>query len=432
MKQEEMIGMFTQIHSRKHDKVATRKPAYPYDPVLSVETPSLLINMKQFERNIRAMNTFIDDKQLTLRPFSNLHKCSDIIMAQFKMHNKDANRKRMNGICCSTINESELLINSASNFLSPNSDNKIRDVLLCDICIDLGKMWRFVSLSDTTVLNMRLSTFADDIFQIHLWNYTMDEFKKTNQSILSKHTSSVSDGSKHQSNESKLGIMLVLKSRNDQIGINVTSDDGIKSLAEIIGIIHGEYGHNLYLRGFYMDDTDEICRKWISESDNLKKIGVANLDNLFVSHVNEQYVGEYIFDDSALTILSTISNVYYDGNEFIHLLDCGYNSYANVPLKMARYHRPNYALNADASLSAMLNENEFEEGYKYEIVNNGKNGEYNTLLICDKELDVGGKVELVPNGYNSTVNLHNYFVVVNDEKQTVDGIWTIDARGPGN
>merc|ERR1712228_169800 len=223
------------------------------------------------------------------------------------------------------------------------------------------------------------------------------------------------------------------KSQNDKIGINVATDDGIQSLIEIIDIIRGEYGSNLYLRGFYMDQNDAVCREWLMQKDNLKKMNVDRLDGLYVANESEQYEAEYIFDNSALTILSSVQNVYYDGTDrFIHLLDCGFNSYCNVPLKMARYHRPNYALNADSSLTAMMNETELNAMCKYEIVNSGHNGEYNTLLICDKELDVGGKVELVPNGYNSTINLHNYFVVVNDEKQTVDGIWTIDARGPGN
>lgn len=429
--------MMWQIHSRKNDKVAARKPAYPHDPILSIETPSLLLNMKQFERNIHAMNAFIDDNpQMTLRPSSSLHKSSDIIMAQLKMHN-DTKQRRMHGIACSTVNESELLINSASNFLSPNSNYKIRDVILSNICIDLAKMWRFVQLSDSTVLPMRLSVFIDDIFQIHLWNYSLDEFKKTNQSILNKHTSSISDGSKHQSNESKLGIMLVLKCQTDKMGIHVTTETGMNNLKQIVNLIHGEYAHNLYLRGFYFDKSDdEIMEKWILDRDNLKELGIGSLDDLSIAHLNEEYADEYIFDQSALTILSTVVNVYYEEskNEYVHLLDCGYNSYANVPSKMARYHRPNYALNADASLAPMLGEEVLNgEEYAYEIRNcSGENGEYHTLLVCDKELDIGGKVELVPNGYNATINLYNYFVVTNEEKQSVDGLWTIDARGPGN
>ena len=224
------------------------------------------------------------------------------------------------------------------------------------------------------------------------------------------------------------------RSDNLGMGINIEEEEGRKRVGEIIEIVGGEYAGNVYLRGFHAAEADATARNWLlhSQRENVRALGIkgTELDALVLAHENEVYDGDYIFEDAALTLLSTVSNVYYDGDRFVHLLDCGSNAYARVPMKMARYHRPQYALKADASLAAMLRESEVGGGgVEYEIVNDG---EYRTLLVCNKELDVGGKVELVPEGCNATVNLYNYLIVVNDEKQTVDGIWTIDARGPGN
>eukprot|EP01084_Bolivina_argentea_P230509 388873_1 len=338
--QEDLTAMFTQIHSRKVDKTSTRKPAYPYDTILSIETPSLLLNMKQLETNMKSMNTFIDTNKLKLRPNTNIHKSSDMIQLQLKMHND--NIKRMNGITCSTINESELLMTSPTNFLSPNTEYKIRDILLSNICIDLPKMWRYVQLFDnTSIVGIKLSTFIDDIFQIHLWNYTMEELKKTNQNILNRHTSSSADGAMHQSSHLKLGVMLVLKSTNDQIGININNKDDIDNLKEILNIMGGDYRNNLYLRGFYMDSNDEIAKNWLLNTTNQKDICIDNyFDKLYIGNVNEIYNDKYIFDNCGLVLLSTITNIYYEENKFIHLLDCGYNSYSNIPLGIGKYHRP--------------------------------------------------------------------------------------------
>eukprot|EP01084_Bolivina_argentea_P212634 361397_1 len=168
---EEMAGMFSQIHSRKLDKVATRKAALPFDKLASIETPSLLLNMDELQANLNAMNDWMDsnDALLRIRPNTNIHKSAQITQIQHKVH-----QNRMDGICCSTVNEAELLINSAANFLAPSSAHRIHDVFLSNICIDLSKMWRFVQLYDTAVLDMRLSALMDDVFQVHLWNYTME------------------------------------------------------------------------------------------------------------------------------------------------------------------------------------------------------------------------------------------------------------------
>ena len=332
----------------------------------------------------------------------------------------------MNGIILSSVDEAELLINSSTNFLATSIDYKISDILLGNICIDLPKQWRFVSLYDSNTISMRLSTFIDDIFQIHLWNFSMDEFKKTNQNILNRHTSLASSDTIHQSNLLKLGCMICLCSKEGTgIGLNINNSEQIQILNEIISMINGDYQNNLYLRGFVVNDGDKDVEKWLNDN---------NYNELIIGNKNEIYGDKYIFEQNensgnALTILSTISNVYEDGNgKFIHLLDVGYNGYGKIPLNIYKYHRPKYVLNNDSSLSSSVNMDELNKDYKYSIINKNDNNMNNTMLICDKELDVDGKIELIPNDYYSTINLYNYYSVIN-QNQVVDGIWTIDARG---
>ena len=436
---EELIGKFTQIHSRKTDKVAARKSALPYDSLMAIETPSLLVHKSRLESNLHAMNRRIDSHHestpLTLRPSASTHKCSELVQLQLKAH-----RARMNGICCSTISEAESLINSGTNFLSGNSDYKIRDVLLSSICVDLPKMWRFLGLYDSTILGMKLSVTMDDILQLHLWNYSVEEFKRTNQNLLSRHTSSSSDGSLHSSNALRLGLRIVIQcgfgssesadsqhtdSQRRGIGIDVTTENGRERLNEMMALIEGQYADNVFVRGLIVKGTDESARKWLSEEAvNWKTV---NSEQLLMDTEHELVDGDYIFEDGALSILSTVSNVYEDGGRFVHLLDCGANSFydGDSGLKMSRFHRPSYVLEADQNLEAVV------EGGKYEHELKIGGADY-SLLIANQELEVGGKVELIPSHFAETVNLYNYLIVVDDDKRMVDGIWTVDARGPGN
>merc|ERR1719334_715208 len=107
--------------------------------------------------------------------------------------------------------------------------------------MELPIMWRFVELHDATVSNLKLSCVVDDLFQVHLWNYAVDEFKKTNQNLLARHTSSVSDGALHLSSGFRLGLMAVVRSDNLGMGINVEDEDGRKRLKEMIDIVNGDY-----------------------------------------------------------------------------------------------------------------------------------------------------------------------------------------------
>ena len=88
----------------------------------------------------------------------------------------------------------------------------------------------------------------------------------------------------------------------------------------------GEYRNSLYLRGFYIDKTDEIAKEWILNEENRKNIDIHSyFDKLYIGNVNEIYDSEYMFENGGITLLSTISNIYYEDSKFIHVLDCGYN-----------------------------------------------------------------------------------------------------------
>ncbi len=97
----------------------------------------------------------------------------------------------ISGFAVQTVYEAESLILSPSNFFN---DIKLNNVLLTNICIDLNKMWRYVSLFDQKI-KLSLGVCVDNIFQVHLWNYVMREYFNTiNIETGSRHATMSSDG----------------------------------------------------------------------------------------------------------------------------------------------------------------------------------------------------------------------------------------------
>jgi D-serine deaminase-like pyridoxal phosphate-dependent protein len=72
-------------------------PARPGDPVSAVDTPSLLLDLDAFERNVARMQAAADSAGVALRPHAKAHKCVAIARAQLKAGAV--------GICCQKVSE---------------------------------------------------------------------------------------------------------------------------------------------------------------------------------------------------------------------------------------------------------------------------------------------------------------------------------------
>ena len=97
-------------------------------PTDSIDTPALIIDMDALERNIRAMNAFLQNRKIKLRPHFKTVKIPDIAKLQI-----DAGAK---GITCSKLSEAEVLVSAG-----------ISDILLANQIVDPGKIHRLAALA---------------------------------------------------------------------------------------------------------------------------------------------------------------------------------------------------------------------------------------------------------------------------------------------
>jgi D-serine deaminase-like pyridoxal phosphate-dependent protein len=72
-------------------------PAQPGQPLAQIDTPSLLLDLDAFERNLDRMQERANRAGLRLRPHAKAHKCPDIALAQVA--------RGAVGICCQKVSE---------------------------------------------------------------------------------------------------------------------------------------------------------------------------------------------------------------------------------------------------------------------------------------------------------------------------------------
>ena len=272
-----------QYHRKKMDKMQVRHPSLPNDPFNSIETPSLIINNNTVMDNITKFNDNIKGKNIMIRPQIKSHKCADVIRTQKGIHTDI-----MNGITVKTVFEAERMMFSGLNFYS-NSEF-INNILLLNITYDLQKMWRYCSLIQQNQFRTNLYCCIDDVFQVHLWNYTLNKFLNEISHQIINHRSG---------NYLKIGIMITLNSSKDGIGYGIypNTNDGKKEIIDIVNAIKNEYSNLLFIRGIqiynnnksndYVNDNNTSIQ-WAL--DVLKESGM-NTDDLVVSiEASDEYI----------------------------------------------------------------------------------------------------------------------------------------------
>src|SRR5258708_25687352 len=100
-----------------------RMPARRGDPVASIETPALVVDLDPFERNLELMANAVRGSGLALRPHAKSHKCPDIAKQQIA-HGAV-------GICCQKVDEAAAFVEAG-----------IRDVLVTNGIVAPAKLAR--------------------------------------------------------------------------------------------------------------------------------------------------------------------------------------------------------------------------------------------------------------------------------------------------
>ena len=103
-------------------------PARPGDSVDDVDTPTLIVDLDAFERNLDLMANAVRGAGIALRPHAKSHKCPDIAFAQIE--------RGAVGICCQKVGEAEAFVAAG-----------VRDVLVTNEIVGEKKLVRLAALA---------------------------------------------------------------------------------------------------------------------------------------------------------------------------------------------------------------------------------------------------------------------------------------------
>jgi len=118
-------------------------PALPGQFLSTVDTPSLVLDLDAFERNLGHMQERADQAGVRLRPHAKAHKCPDIGLAQIA--------RGAVGICCQKVSEALPFVHAG-----------IRDIHISNEIAGPGKARMLAAMA----LHARMSVCVDDVRQV--------------------------------------------------------------------------------------------------------------------------------------------------------------------------------------------------------------------------------------------------------------------------
>lgn len=119
------------------------KAARPGDPLASVDTPALVLDLDAFERNLQRMASAVAGRNVRLRPHGKSHKCPEIAKRQVALGAV--------GICCQKVSEAAVFV-----------DAGIADVLVTNQVVGEAKIRHVMELAKRA----RMGVLVDDAQQV--------------------------------------------------------------------------------------------------------------------------------------------------------------------------------------------------------------------------------------------------------------------------
>lgn len=119
--------------------------AHPGEPLSSIETPALVLELNAFERNLTRMSQALQGQGIRLRAHAKSHKCPEIAKRQIALGAV--------GICCQKVSEAAVFVEAG-----------IQDVLLTNQLVSPAKVARLCALASRA----RIGVLVDHPQQLEL------------------------------------------------------------------------------------------------------------------------------------------------------------------------------------------------------------------------------------------------------------------------
>lgn len=118
-----------------------------------LDTPSLILDLDAFERNLQRLNDSLAGRELAVRPHAKSHKCPQIALRQIALGAV--------GVCCQKVSEAEAMVRGG-----------VRDVLIANEVVGAAKVTRAAALAKEA----RVAVCADDAGNVAALDAAAREF----------------------------------------------------------------------------------------------------------------------------------------------------------------------------------------------------------------------------------------------------------------
>ncbi|MEK9670976.1 MAG: DSD1 family PLP-dependent enzyme [Rhodospirillaceae bacterium] len=371
--------------------MAQPAPARIGDVLEDVDTPALLIDLDAFERNLDRMAAFCADAGVRLRPHAKTHKSAHIARQQIE--------RGAVGVCCQKVGEAEALVQAG-----------ITDVLISNQVVGRHKLNRLSALAR----HARVAVCADDMDNVYDLNSAAGQVGVVMDVLVEIDVGAGRCGVEPGAAAVKLA-QCVSRQRNLRFG-------GLQAY-------HGSAQHirDFSERKMAINAAQALTRKTVEllagagiECETVAGAGTGTYEFHTTSGVwNELQCGSYTFMDADYG-----QNKMAKGEAF-GTFDNALFVYATV---MSKTRDDRCVI--DAGHKALGN----DQGFPLladlpEVTYSKPSDEHGTLDISEasQALKLGDKVKLIPGHCDPTVNLHDWFVGVRNNR--VEALWPVTARG---
>ncbi len=350
----------------------------------AIPTPALLIDIEKVDDNIAQMANFFQHTTAHLRPHFKTHKCLPLAQKQIAAG--------AIGMTCAKLGEAEILVSAG-----------ISSIFIANEIVDPSKINRLAALARQT----ELIVAADD---------------PGNLCGLAKAA---------QAAGSVIHVLVEVNVGLNRCGVapGVAALDLARLTAELPGLhfagLFGYEGHTQFITDIEQrcHKTESAMHELTSTADLIRQAGLAvgivsaggtgtfNISGVFPG-ITEIEAGSYLFMDSKYQEMGL------PFRQSISLL----STVISTPT-------PQRAV-IDAGMKAISLDNGLPKVISPGFVALRALHEEHGLLEVDLQapaLKVGDRVELVPSHVCTTVNLHDQYYVMRDDK--VETVWPIEGRG---
>ena len=365
------------------------RPAEIGMPLSEVDTPSLILDLHAFERNLDRMAASLSGRPIRLRPHAKSHKCSEIALRQIS--------RGAVGVCCQKVSEAAAMV-----------EGGVRDVLVANEAVGAPKLKLLAALAKRA----RIAVCADDSGNV----VALDEAARAGGVTLD--------------------VLVEVNVGANRCG--VAPGEPAVALAKLImgsrslrfAGLQAYQGAAQHLRKVEerRSAIEKACADVRRTTELLARAGIA------CEKVTGAGTGTYLFE--------AVSGVYQElqaGSYIFMDVDYAKNDWTESGIPRFEHSlfvwttlmsRPAAGRGVvDAGLKASSVDSGMPRVADIEGAEYLKASDEHGVLGLDpgSRLAVGDKLRLIPGHCDPTVNLYDHYVCVRDGK--VEAIWPITARG---